>query len=194
MSGLFYLHAVLRFDCMQDYLFSILSVNLCNFLKNKNMTTQTISPFLWFDGNAEEAVDFYTNIFKNSSKGAVALYGEEGPGVEGSVMTIEFWLDGQQFIALNGGPIYKFTEAVSFAIHCKDQQEVDYYWEKLTDGGSDIACGWLKDKFGLSWQVIPEVMLDMIKSQDKAKKSRVMKAMMTMVKLDVEKLKEAFDG
>lgn len=159
------------------------------------MKTPTITPFLWFDSNAEEAVDFYISVFKNSKKGTVAYYGEEGPGAAGSVMIVGFTLDGQDFTALNGGPVFKFNESVSFVVHCRDQEEVDNYWKKLTgDGGQEVECGWLKDKFGLSWQIVPEEFLEMMNDPDQSKKSRMMKAMMTMKKLDLRVLKEAFEG
>jgi len=158
------------------------------------MTTR-ITPFLWFDGNAEEAARFYTSIFPNSKVGAISHYGEDGPGPKGSVMTVDFTLDGNEFTALNGGPQYTFTEAVSFVVHCSTQQEVDGYWEKLTaGGGKPVACGWLKDRFGLSWQITPTVLMEMLVDKDKAKVRRVMQAMMQMVKLDIQKLKDAAAG
>lgn len=160
---------------------------------------QTITPFLWFNNNAEEAVKFYTAIFKQSKTGKVARYDEAGAQVSGrragSVMTIEFQIAGQDFIALNGGPCFKFNEAVSFVVSCKSQKEVDYYWRKLTaGGGKEVQCGWLTDKFGVSWQVVPAVMDKLMSSKDPAKSQRVMAAMLQMVKLDIGKLKAAHAG
>ena len=153
---------------------------------------QKITTFLWFDNNAEEAVNYYVSIFKNASIRKTVHYGDEGAGPKGNVMIIDFQLDGQEFTALNGGPHFKFTEAISLVVHCKTQEEVDYFWEKLSaDGGEIVECGWLKDKFGLSWQVVPDVLLDMLRDEDPQKKERVMKAMMKMKKLDVAVLKEA---
>ena len=153
---------------------------------------QKITPFLWFDNQAEEAVNFYVSVFKNSKVGTIARYGDSGPGPKGSVMTIAFELDGQNFTALNGGPHFKFTEAISLVVNCADQEEVDYFWEKLTaDGGQEVQCGWLKDKYGLSWQVVPKILPELLQSGDPKKSERVMKALMQMKKLDVAKLKEA---
>jgi predicted 3-demethylubiquinone-9 3-methyltransferase (glyoxalase superfamily) len=153
---------------------------------------QKITPFLWFDHEAEEAARFYTTVFKNSRIVAVTYYGEAGPGPQGSVMTVEFELDGQKFMALNGGPIYKFTEAVSFVVNCENQQEVDEMWEKLSDGGGEIQCGWLKDKYGLAWQIVPTVFFEMIQDQDAERKERVMRAMFQMKKLDIAGLEAAY--
>src|SRR6478735_1362729 len=139
---------------------------------------QKITPFLWFDNQAEEAVKFYTSIFKNSKVGTVARYGESGPGPAGSVMTASFELEGQQFVALNGGPIFKFTEAISFVVNCESQQEIDYYWDNLLKGGTPSQCGWLKDKFGLSWQIVPTALSKLLSSKDPEKSRRVMQAMM----------------
>jgi predicted 3-demethylubiquinone-9 3-methyltransferase (glyoxalase superfamily) len=151
-----------------------------------------IKPFLWFDDRAEEAVKFYTSIFKNSKIGAVARYPEGSPGPAGKVMTIEFRIAGQDFIALNGGPDFKFNEAVSFSIECETQEEIDYHWDKLlAGGGTPVQCGWLKDKYGLSWQVNPTYLGKVFAGKDKAKAERVMQAMLKMVKLDLKKLKEA---
>ena len=151
-----------------------------------------IKPFLWFDDRAEEAVKFYTSTFKNSKIGAVARYPEGSPGPAGKVMTIEFRIAGQDFIALNGGPDFKFNEAVSFSIECETQEEIDYYWDKLlAGGGTPVQCGWLKDKYGLSWQVNPTYLGKVFAGKDKAKAERVMQAMLKMVKLDLNKLKEA---
>ena len=154
-----------------------------------------ISPFLWFDTQAEEAADFYVSLFPNSKITACARYGEGGPGPAGSVMTIAFELDGKPFTGLNGGPHFTFTEAVSFVVRCQDQAEVDHYWNGLTaDGGKESQCGWLKDKYGLSWQIVPQDFLDLMSSPDKDAKGRMFAAMMQMVKLDMPKLKAAFDG
>ena len=155
------------------------------------MAVHKITPFLWFDHQAEEAVGFYTSIFPNSKIVKVARYGDAGPGPAGSVMTIEFQLDGQTFVALNGGPIFKFTEAVSFVVNCQTQEEVDHYWEKLSADGGEVQCGWVKDKFGLSWQVVPTVLGQLLSEPDRAKAQRVMKAMLGMKKLDIRALKEA---
>jgi predicted 3-demethylubiquinone-9 3-methyltransferase (glyoxalase superfamily) len=156
---------------------------------------QKITPFFWFDDNAEEAANFYTAIFKNSKIGKIARYGEEGEKVagrpKGSVMTVEFELEGQEFVALNGGPHFKFTEAISFVVNCQTQEEVDYYWEKLSVGGKEVQCGWLKDKYGLSWQIVPTVLGELLSDKDAAKSQRVMQAMLKMVKLDIKKLKQA---
>lgn len=153
---------------------------------------QKIAPFLWFDSQAEEAANFYVSVFKNSKVGTIARYGESGPGPKGSVMTVGFELDGQKFTALNGGPIFKFTEAISLVVNCENQEEIDYFWEKLTaDGGQEVQCGWLKDKYGLSWQVVPAILPELVKSDDPKKSERVMKALMQMKKLDIAKLKEA---
>ena len=159
---------------------------------------QKIIPFLWFDHQAEEAVNLYTSIFKNSKIGKIARYDEAGEKVAGrpagSVMTVEFELEGQDFIALNGGPQFKFTEAISFVVNCETQAELDYYWEKLTAGGQEVQCGWLKDKFGLSWQVVPTVLGELLSSKDAAESQRVMEAMLKMVKLDIKKLQAAAAG
>ena len=160
---------------------------------------QRITPFLWFNDNAEQAVKFYTAIFKKSKVGKIARYPE---GTEkttgrpaGSVMTIEFEIEGQTFTALNGGPIFKFNESVSFVVNCKTQAEVDYYWKKLTaGGGKQVQCGWLKDKFGVSWQIVPTILGELLSSKDAAKSQRVMEAMLKMVKLDIKKLKQAAKG
>jgi len=157
--------------------------------------TQKITPFLWFDTQAEEAVKFYTSIFKNSKIGSTTRYNEEGAKVsgrpKGSVMTVEFELAGQEFTALNGGPLFKFTEAISFVVNCETQQEVDDFWEKLSAGGEKSQCGWLKDKYGLSWQVVPTVLIELLQDKDPAKSQRVMHAMLQMRKLDIAKLKQA---
>jgi predicted 3-demethylubiquinone-9 3-methyltransferase (glyoxalase superfamily) len=153
---------------------------------------QKITPFLWFDHQAEDAARFYTSVFPDSKIEAVTRYSEAGPGPAGSVMTVGFELDGQKFTALNGGPHFKFTEAVSFVVNCETQQEVDQYWAKLTEGGQEVQCGWLKDKYGLSWQIVPTVMVEMFKDTDAARSQRVVKAMMQMKKLDIARLQEAY--
>lgn len=155
---------------------------------------QKITPFLWFDKNAEEAVNHYLAIFKNSKINKVLRCGDAGPGPKGSILTIAFQLEGQEFIALNGGPIFKFTEAISLSVDCKSQQEVDDLWEKLSDGGQKSQCGWLKDKFGLSWQVVPTALVEMLQDHDAEKAKRVMAAMMQMSKIDIAKLKQAYEG
>jgi predicted 3-demethylubiquinone-9 3-methyltransferase (glyoxalase superfamily) len=154
---------------------------------------QRITPFLWFDNNAEEAMNFYTSIFKNSKPGAVTRCGEHGPGPNGSVLTAKFQLDGLEFVALNGGPMFKFTEAISFVVNCETQAEIDYYWDKLSAGGAESQCGWLKDKFGVSWQIVPTA-LGQLLSGDPAKVSRAMAALLQMKKLDLAKLQTAYDG
>jgi len=153
---------------------------------------------LWFDNNAEEAVKFYVSIFKNSKIGNVTHYGNEGYEIhkkkEGTVMTIDFEIEGQKFLALNGGPIFRFNEAISFQIYCETQDEVDYYWDKLTEGGDKNAqvCGWLKDKFGVSWQVVPNVLVKMLQDKDSKKTENVMRVMLQMQKLDINALTKAY--
>ena len=154
---------------------------------------QKITPCLWFDNNAEEAVNHYLSIFKNSKVNKVLRCGDAGPGPKGSVLTIAFQLEGQDFIALNGGPIFKFNEAISLSVDCKSQAEVDDLWERLSAGGQESQCGWLKDKFGLSWQVVPSALVDMLQDPDPEKAKRVMAAMMKMGKIDIAKLKQAYD-
>ena len=152
-----------------------------------------ITPFLWFDDKAEEAMNFYVSIFKNSKVGSVTRYGDAGPGPKGTVMSARFQLDGQDFFALNGGPLFKFTEAISFFVNCETQEEVDDLWEKLTSGGgTPQRCGWLKDKFGLSWQIIPKALGEMLGDKDPKKSQRVMQAMLQMNKIDIQRLKEAY--
>jgi len=152
-----------------------------------------ITPFLWFDDKAEEAMNFYVSIFKNSKVGSVTRYGDAGPGPKGTVMSATFQLDGQDFFALNGGPLFKFTEAISFFVNCETQEEVDELWEKLTaGGGAPQRCGWLKDKYGLSWQIIPKVLGEMLGDKDPQKSQRVMQAMLQMNKIDIQRLKEAY--
>jgi predicted 3-demethylubiquinone-9 3-methyltransferase (glyoxalase superfamily) len=163
------------------------------------IAAQKITPCLWFDSEAEEAAKFYCSVFDNSRTTYVSRYGEEGYEIHGrpagSVMVVQFELGGQKFIAMNGGPQFKFDEAISFQIHCADQKEVDYYWERLTaDGGKEVACGWLKDKFGLSWQVVPTVLYEMLTDRDYAASQRVMKAFMQMKKYDIAALERAFEG
>jgi predicted 3-demethylubiquinone-9 3-methyltransferase (glyoxalase superfamily) len=153
---------------------------------------QRITPFLWFDGQAEEAANFYVSIFPNSKVGSTSRYGEAGPGPKGSVMTIAFDLDGMSFTALNGGPIFKFTEAISLVVHCETQAEVDHYWDKLSAGGQQVQCGWLKDKYGLSWQIVPNALIELAQDKDPAKSQRVMAAMMQMKKIDIAGLKAAY--
>jgi predicted 3-demethylubiquinone-9 3-methyltransferase (glyoxalase superfamily) len=156
--------------------------------------TQQITPFLWFDGNAEEATNFYTSTFKNSRVLSIKRCGEAGPGPKGTVMTTSFVLNGQEFVALNGGPRFKFTEAISFVVTCETQDEIDYYWDKLREGGEPQQCGWLKDRFGLSWQIVPRALYKLAGDSDPEKVSRVMQAMLQMVKFDIAKLQEAYDG
>ena len=159
---------------------------------------QKITPFLWFDDQAEKAVRFYTSIFKNSKIGKVARYDEASAKASGrpagSAMTVEFELEGLEFIALNGGPHFKFTEAVSFVVSCETQAEIDWFWQQLLDGGKEQQCGWLKDKYGLSWQIVPTILGELMGDQDPAKSQRVMEAMLKMVKLDIQKLKDAHAG
>ena len=153
---------------------------------------QKITTFLWFDNNAEEAAKFYCSVFKNSRILNTSYYTETGPGPKGSVMTVSFELDGQQFTALNGGPQFKFTEAISLVVNCESQEEVDHYWNKLSgDGGQEIECGWLKDKYGLFWQITPEALMRLLNDSDPAKVNRVMQAMMQMKKIDVKKIEQA---
>ena len=160
---------------------------------------QKITPFLWFDRQAEEAAKFYTSVFKNSKVGKILRYDEASAKAAGrpvgSVLTIEFEIEGQKFTALNGGPDFKFNESISFVVNCDTQKEVDYFWEKLTaDGGQESQCGWLKDKFGVSWQVTPTVLIEMLHDKDAKKSERVMNAMMQMQKIDIEKLQAAYAG
>jgi predicted 3-demethylubiquinone-9 3-methyltransferase (glyoxalase superfamily) len=155
---------------------------------------QKITPFLGFDDNAEEAMNFYTSIFKNSKIGEIRRYGATGPGPKGSVMSGRFQIEGQEFMALNGGPTFKFTPAISFFVDCESQKEVDELWEKLSEGGETMQCGWLKDKFGVSWQIIPKALGQLLGDKDPQKSQRVMKAMMKMIKIDVEGLKGAYEG
>jgi predicted 3-demethylubiquinone-9 3-methyltransferase (glyoxalase superfamily) len=153
-----------------------------------------ITVFLWFDGQAEEAADFYTSLFPNSKVTDVARYGEVGPGEPGAVMTVAFELDGRKFVGLNGGPQFTFNEAVSFAINCETQAEVDEYWERLGEGGEHGPCGWLKDRYGVSWQVVPTALPELLAQPDREAAQRVMATMLTMSKLDVEPLRRAAEG
>jgi predicted 3-demethylubiquinone-9 3-methyltransferase (glyoxalase superfamily) len=155
---------------------------------------QKITPFLWFNDKAEEAMKFYVSIFKNSKVVTVTRYGDAGPGPKGSVMTAAFQLEGQDFVALNGGPQFTFSPAISFVINCQTQEEVDYFWQKLSEGGKTNQCGWLDDKFGLSWQVVPTILSKLLADKDHAKSQRVMKAMLQMEKLDIKRLKQAAIG
>lgn len=167
--------------------------------RSDRFSMQRITPFLWFDDQAEEAVNFYTSIFKNSKIGRT-FRNPEGAAEQtgrptGSVLTVEFEIEGQKFVALNGGPLFKFNESVSFVINCETQAEVDYFWEKLiANGGEESACGWLKDKFGLSWQVTPTVLIEMLHDSDQQKSERVMQAMLQMKKIDIKTLEDAYDG
>jgi predicted 3-demethylubiquinone-9 3-methyltransferase (glyoxalase superfamily) len=154
---------------------------------------QKITPFLWFDNNAEEAMNFYTSIFKNSKIGQVSRYGDAGPGPKGTVMVGTFYLGDQEFMALNGGPHYKLTPAVSFVVNCETQEEIDYFWEKLSAGGAIVQCGWLTDKFGLSWQIVPTVLGELMSSGDPEKSNRVMQALLKMDKLIIADLRRAYE-
>ena len=162
------------------------------------IAAQKITPCLWFDTEAEDAARFYCSVFKDSRLGKINRYVNEGQEIHGkdagSVMAVEFELAGQKFVALNGGPQFKFTEAISFQVHCDDQDEVDYFWAKLTDGGNAVACGWLKDRYGLSWQIVPKALFAMLSSRDPAKAQRVTKAFMQMQKFDIAKLNRAYEG
>ena len=159
---------------------------------------QKITPFLWYDDKAEEAANFYVSIFKDSRIGDIARYDDAGAKAAGrpteSVMVVEFQLEGQEFVALNGGPHFKFTEAISLVVNCQTQEEVDEYWKKLSDGGQEVQCGWLKDKYGLSWQIVPTILSEMLTDPDPKKAERVMKAMLQMKKIDIKTLKQAYDG
>src|SRR5215470_8005460 len=159
-----------------------------------DMTSKPFTTCLWFDGQGEEAARYYTGIFKNSRITGIHPYTEAGPGPEGSAMTVEFELNGQKFLALNGGPDYTFSPAISTIVECADQAEVDYYWDRLTEGGQEVACGWLTDKYGLSWQIVPTVFLDMVNDADQVKAARVQAAMLSMKKLDIAALERAYAG
>lgn len=158
------------------------------------MAIQRITPFLWFDQEAEQAATFYVSIFPNSKIVKTARYSDARPGPAGSVMTIEFQLDGQTFVGLNGGRTFKFTEAVSFVVNCQTQDEVDYYWDRLAAGGVEVQCGWLKDKFGLSWQIVPSILPQLLGGPDRARSALAMKAMLGMKKLDTRELQRAYDN
>ncbi len=153
---------------------------------------QKITPFLWFDDKAEEAANFYASIFKNSKVKAITRYGDGAPRPKGSVMTVAFELNGQEFTALNGGPHFKFNEAVSFVVNCETQEEIDHFWTKLSAGGREVECGWLKDKYGLSWQIVPTVLREMMQDKDPQRSQRVMTALLQMKKLDIQVLKKAY--
>ena len=152
---------------------------------------QKVTPFLWFDNNAEEAMNFYVSLFKNSKVLSVTRYPEGGPGPAGAVLTANFQIEGQEFVALNGGPRFKFTEATSFVVNCETQAEVDHFWEKLSEGGEESMCGWLKDKYGLSWQIVPTVLPKLLQNKDAGKAQRVMQAMLQMRKIDIKTLEQA---
>ncbi len=155
---------------------------------------QKITPFLWFNDKAEEAISFYTSIFKNSKVLSVSRYGDAGPGPKGSVVVGKFEIEGQEFMALNGGPRFAFTPAVSFVVNCETQQEVDDFWEKLSSGGKEVQCGWLTDKFGLSWQIVPIILPKLLQDKNPEKSKRVMQAMLQMVKIDIAGLERAYNG
>jgi predicted 3-demethylubiquinone-9 3-methyltransferase (glyoxalase superfamily) len=154
---------------------------------------QKITPFLWFDGKAEEAANFYTSIFKNSKVLSVMRYGEGGPGPKGTVMSVTFQLEGQPFMALNGGPLFTFSPAISFFVNCQTQEEVDELWEKLSRGGEKQRCAWLKDQFGVSWQIVPTLLGELLQDKDPEKSKRVMQAMMQMDKIDIKRLQQAYE-
>jgi len=154
---------------------------------------QKITPFLWFNDQAEEAMKFYVSIFKDSKVVGITRYGDSGPGPKGSVLTAAFQLEGQDFVALNGGPLFSFSPAISFVVNCETQQEIDYYWDKLSASPADEQCGWLKDKFGVSWQIVPSAVSHMLQDKDPARSGRVMRAVMTMKKLDLGALKKAYE-
>ncbi|MFP5221588.1 MAG: VOC family protein [Acidobacteriota bacterium] len=154
---------------------------------------QAITPCLWFDGQAEEAANFYTSVFRNAKIGEVMRYGEAGPGEKGSVLMVTFTLNGQEFSALNGGPEFRFTPAISFAVPCDTQEEIDHYWTRLLEGGAPMECGWLTDKFGVSWQIFPAILPVMLRDKDARKADSVMRAMLKMVKLDIAPLRQAYE-
>ena len=160
----------------------------------KDDLRKKITPCLWFDSEAEEAANYYTSVFKNSKILDVSRYGDAGPKPAGTVLTVSFELDGEEFVALNGGPEYTFTEAVSFQVSCENQEEVDHFWNKLSEGGQPGPCGWLKDRYGLSWQITPNVLPQLLQDKDKARANRTMQAMLKMKKLDIKTLKQAADG
>jgi predicted 3-demethylubiquinone-9 3-methyltransferase (glyoxalase superfamily) len=158
------------------------------------MSKRAFTTCLWFDGQAEEAANYYASIFEDSKIGNIGRYTEAGPGEPGSVLAVEFELNGQKFVGLNGGPEFKFNEAISFQIHCKDQDEVDYYWDKLTEEGEESVCGWLKDKYGVSWQVIPDGLIEMVSDSDPEKAKRATEAMLSMRKIDIAAVEKAHAG
>ncbi len=153
---------------------------------------QKITPFLWFNDQAEEAVKFYTKVFKNSKIKSITRYGDAGPGPKGSVMTASFLLEGQEFVALNGGPVFTFTPAISFVVNCRTQAEIDRFWDKLSAGGEKVECGWLKDKYGVSWQIVPDILSKLLTSPDTRRTNRVMQAILKMKKFDIAELKKAY--
>jgi len=155
---------------------------------------QKITPFLWFNNHAEDAMNFYISVFKNSKNVNITRYGEAGPGPKGAVMTARFLIEGQEFVALNGGPVFMFSPAISFVVNCETQEEVDRLWEKLSEGGEKQQCGWLKDQFGISWQIVPVVLGEMLNDPDPVKSQRVLKAMLPMGKIDIKILKLAYNG
>lgn len=163
-------------------------------MANEKITSQKITPFLTFDNQAEEAANFYTSVFKDSSLDNISRYGEGAPAPKGSVMTVSFTLFGQKFTALNGGPHFKFSDGISFTVNCNNQEEVDYYWDKLTEGGQEVACGWLKDKFGVAWQITPVRLIELITDKDPERAKRAMQAMMQMIKIDLPTLEKAVEG
>jgi predicted 3-demethylubiquinone-9 3-methyltransferase (glyoxalase superfamily) len=163
-------------------------------MEKKKIESQKIVPCLWFNDNGEEAANFYTSVFQNSKITKVSRYGKNAPLPEGTALTVAFELEGQSFLALNGGPIFKFTEAVSFVVNCETQKEIDEFWKKLSDGGQEQQCGWLKDKYGLSWQVVPSKLAELLHAKDAEKAGRVMQALMKMHKLDLEVLEKAYNG
>ncbi len=163
-------------------------------MANEKITSQKITPFLTFDNNAEEAANFYVSVFKDASIDSIARYGEGAPAPQGSVMTVSFTLFGQKFTALNGGSHFKFSDAVSFTVSCNNQEEVDYYWDKLTEGGQEVACGWLRDKFGVAWQITPVRLIELITDKDPVRAKRAMQAMMQMIKIDLPTLEKAVEG
>jgi predicted 3-demethylubiquinone-9 3-methyltransferase (glyoxalase superfamily) len=163
-------------------------------MEKKKIETQKIAPCLWFNDNGEEAANFYVSIFQNSKIGKVSRYGKNAPLPEGTALTVAFELEGQSFLALNGGPVFKFTEAVSFVVNCETQKEIDEFWKKLSAGGQEQQCGWLKDKYGLSWQIVPTKLGQLLDGKDPEKAGRVMQALMKMVKLDLDVLEKAYHG
>ncbi|MGH9449439.1 MAG: VOC family protein [Terriglobia bacterium] len=155
---------------------------------------QKITPFLWFNGRAEEAAEFYTSIFRNSKLGRITRYGDAGPGPKGTVMVAGFQIEGQEFMALNGGPQFTFSAAISFVVNCETQEEIDHFWEKLSEGGEKIECGWLQNKYGASWQIVPTILGELLQSEDAGKSKRAMEAMLKMKKLNINGLKQAYES